>query len=83
MTKSEKEYIDQAEELAALKAVEKMKQTLQCVSHGNDLIGLSTTVGDNKNHIKENRKHIHNDRKIFLSGIAVIILGEIVMKIFL
>ncbi len=83
MTKAEREYVDQAAELAARKAVEKMETRLHCVNHGNDLTKLKTTVADNKGHIDENRAHGTNDRRMIITGVTILIVAEIVMKIFL
>ena len=61
----------------------KMKGSLDCSSHGKDLEVMKSTVGDNKKHIKENHEHGANDRRMIVTGIVILILGEIVMKIFL
>ena len=83
MTKADREFVELTAELAATKAVNKMKESLNCASHGADLKVLKSTLKDNKDHIEENREHGTNDRRIIFTGIAVLIIGEIVMKIFL
>lgn len=83
MTKAEKEYVDMASKLAAQEAVKELTKTLQCTSHGADLKEMKSTSKDNKDHIKENREHGTNDRKMIIAGVAILIVGEIVTKIFL
>lgn len=83
MTKSEKEYVDMASKLAAQEAVKELTKTLRCNDHGSDLKVMKSTMKDNKNHIEENREHGTNDRRMIITGIAILIIGEIVLKIFL
>ena len=83
MTKADREFVELTAELAATKAVNKMKESLECTSHGADLKVMKSTLKDNKNHIEENREHGPNDRRMIITGIAILNIGEIVMKIFL
>ena len=83
MTKSEKEYVDMASKLAAQEAVKELTKTLRCIDHGADLKVIKSTLKDNEDHIKENREHGTNDRRMIITGIAILIVGEIVLKIFL
>lgn len=79
MTKADKDFVELTAELAATKAVNKMRNDY-CAGHSIDIAAMKTTVEDNEKHIGENRTHINNDRKIFLTGIGIIIIGEVVMK---
>ncbi|KKN06576.1 hypothetical protein LCGC14_1075920 [marine sediment metagenome] len=83
MTKADRDFVELTAELAATKAVNKMQASLECTSHGSDLRVMKSTMKDNKDHIEENREHGTNDRRMIISGIAILIIGEIVMKIFL
>ncbi len=83
MTKTDRDFVELTAELAATKAVNKMQESLECASHGSDLKVIKSTLKDNKDHIEENREHGTNDRRMIISGIAILIIGEIVMKIFL
>ncbi len=83
MTKADRELVELTAELTVEKAINRMKGELPCIEHGEGLEVLKTQEKDNKKHTEENHKHIHTDRKVFLTGIGVIIIVEIVMKIFL
>ena len=83
MTKADREFVELTAELAATKAVNKMQSSLKCTSHGADLKEIKSTLKDNKGHIKENREHGTNDRRMIITGIAILIIGEIASKIFL
>ena len=83
MTKTDRDFVELTAELAATKAVNKMQASLECTSHGADLKVIKSTLGNNEKHIDVNREHSINDRRMIISGIAILIIGEIVMKIFL
>ncbi len=83
MTKADREFVEQTTELTARKVVEKLEAKLQCGEHGEELEVLKTTSKDNKKHIDENRKYGNNDRKMIITGIGLLIVGEILMKIFI
>ncbi len=83
MTKADRELVELTAELTVTKAISKMKEALSCNEHGEDLEVLKSTLKDTKKHTEENWTHGNNDRKMIITGMALLIIGEVVMKIFL
>lgn len=83
MTKADRELVELTAELTVAKAISKMKEALPCNERGEDLEVLKTKVSDTKKHTEENWKHGTNDRKMIITGIGLLIVGEILMKIFI
>ncbi len=85
MTKADRDFVELTAELAATKAVAKMRED-HCSGHSSSIAAMRPVIESNTKAINGNRKGIDGNRKMYFIGIGVLFLGligERLAKIFI